>query len=109
MEEMDVEVRLPRRTKKQVNRSNYDCENIDSATYFKRTTYIPVLEDIVQDMEKRFTEEVMKCFSLNILIPAQFQEAGDVTKLSESQSPICEIYSSLMKKTKQSMQLQLLN
>ncbi|KAG8180978.1 hypothetical protein JTE90_024726 [Oedothorax gibbosus] len=109
MEEMDVEVRLPRRTKKQVHRSNYDCENNDPETYFKRATYIPVLEDIVQDMEKRFTEEVMKCFALNILIPAQFQEAKDVTKLNDSLSPICEKYSSLIKKTKQSMQLQLLN
>lgn len=76
MEELDVEMSVPRLTGRQRHRENCD-HNDDAMTYWKRTVFIPTLDHVTSDMRERFAEENMYHLKFNILLPSQLLKHDD--------------------------------
>uniref|UniRef100_A0A8C5QC55 52 kDa repressor of the inhibitor of the protein kinase n=1 Tax=Leptobrachium leishanense TaxID=445787 RepID=A0A8C5QC55_9ANUR len=66
--ELGVELKLPRVVHRQVHRLNYNVESIDE--YFRKSLYIPLLDNIINDLKSRFPENAMQCLQIQILMPA---------------------------------------
>lgn len=66
MEELDVEISVPRLTGRQRHRENC-VHNDDAMTYWKTTVFIPTLDHVTTDMGERFAEENIYHLKFNIL------------------------------------------
>ncbi|CAH1170910.1 unnamed protein product [Phaedon cochleariae] len=85
VEELDVEMSVPRLTGRQRHRENCD-HNDDAMTYWKRTVFIPTLDHVTTDMRERFAEENIYHLKFNILLPSQLlQHDGNVLTLKLNQ------------------------
>lgn len=74
---VNIEIILPRIVGRQTNRENY--ESRDPEEYFRRSIFIPLLENICQDMKGRFGHSTLHCFGLrNILPKVLLFEEGEV-------------------------------
>lgn len=111
MEEMNVEIRLPRRVGRQVHRPNSDStsDSDDPLIHWKRTIYIPILDSILVDIKTRFKDESMKCFSLYTLVPINLDKIPDLVTLQRSLDPIAAQYSSLLRIDTSALKTKLLN
>lgn len=65
--ELEVPVVLPRITKSQKNRPNPEVKTCED--YFRITVFIPLLDNIIEDLQVRFNDSSMLMFDFNILIP----------------------------------------
>ncbi|XP_063235854.1 52 kDa repressor of the inhibitor of the protein kinase-like [Bacillus rossius redtenbacheri] len=63
---LDVEIRKPRTTAKQIHRENYDT---DDAECYYRAIYNSMLDFILIDMKSRFSEDCLKSFDIRLLVP----------------------------------------
>lgn len=110
METMDVEIRIPRLAEKQVNRLNYPSTSSDNRDrilqHWKRSVYIPMLDNIIADMNDRFSDNSVECYKLNIIVPTNLDKISD---LKSSFEPICDKYSTLLSQKKDTMIMKLLN
>lgn len=66
--ELGVELKLPRLVGRQVHRFNYNVESTEE--YYRKSLYIPLLDNIINDLKTRFPENSMQCFQIQILMPA---------------------------------------
>lgn len=64
--ELDVEVRLPRLASKQTKRANHDGTPEE---YYRRSIYIPLLDNVSSDLSTRLSQSSLECFGLRGIIP----------------------------------------
>ena len=68
-EELDYCIEIPRKPRRSVYRENYPS-NVPE-TYFRQSVYIPALENIIQDIKSRFSNETLELYDLNIFFPGK--------------------------------------
>lgn len=68
--ELDVDLKVPRINKKQTHRENYTLQSIDE--YYRINIFIPLLETIVENLQRRFTLPSMEAYDLSLFIPKTF-------------------------------------
>jgi len=68
MTELDIELKKPRLASKQKSRSNYSTTSIEN--YYKVSIYIPLLDNVIADLQSRFLNEKYHAIStLPLLLP----------------------------------------
>lgn len=73
---LGVDLRMPRITGRQTNRSNIETDCVES--YFRATIYVPLIESVVEDLRQRLPWEVLNVYCLNCLLPRNADnKAGD--------------------------------
>lgn len=76
MIEMDIEVKLPRLSKKQTNRANHPSKTTEE--YYRVSVYIPLLDSIIEDLKSRFLSKENKLLlNLCLLIPRYIVDITD--------------------------------
>ncbi|XP_017465537.1 PREDICTED: 52 kDa repressor of the inhibitor of the protein kinase-like [Rhagoletis zephyria] len=80
-EELNIEVKKPRTTGRQVRRENHDTSNCED--YFRVSMYIPLLENIIEDLKTRFSQEILEGFQLCSLLPKNIKDltSNEITHL----------------------------
>lgn len=73
MTELDLEVALPRLSKRQKNRPNPPAET--PYEYYSWTVYYPILDAIITDLKDRFKPQIRNALELNYLIPANIMQS----------------------------------
>lgn len=69
MNKLDIDLKLPRISKRQTQRSNTPAQSLEE--YYRRVLYIPLLENISEDLQSRFLNAKTKItFILMLLIPS---------------------------------------
>lgn len=97
MEILDIEITKPRTVKKQKYRDNFDVSDNDICTYWRRSIYVPLLDEIINDFDVRFSGENMKCFNLNFLMPSNLtQIINNSDQLNNAIEIISNQYSNLL-------------
>lgn len=51
MNDLDIDIKLPRISKRQINRSNTPAQSTEE--YYRRVLFIPLLENILEDLKSR--------------------------------------------------------
>jgi hypothetical protein len=76
MIEMDIEVKLPRLSKKQTNRANHPSKTTEE--YYRVSVYIPLIDSIIEDLKSRFLSKENKLLlNLCLLIPRYIVDTTD--------------------------------
>ena len=70
-----VDISKPRTSQKQTKRSNPEAS--DAETYFRVCIYVPLLDDILAQLDSRFTPHMKKAMRLNRLVPASTEFEGE--------------------------------
>lgn len=106
--EVGVELKVPRITGRQSNRENYTSRThlntkiipeTPSARapeeYFRRCIYIPLLDNICEDMKERFGNSTLQCFGLRNLMPNILlsEDGGDFKTKQEQLEGVLEQFS----------------
>jgi len=66
-EKLDVDEAKPRTCGRQTKRENYDVKTCED--YYRVSVYIPLLDTIKEDLEARFSQEVLDGYQLSVLLP----------------------------------------
>lgn len=82
--DLDVEIKMPRLAGVQRHRPNYATS--DPEDFFKKSIYIPLLDNIVIDLKSRFPKDTVECFGLQLLIPTSILRESDPPHQSDSDS-----------------------
>ncbi|CAH1113980.1 unnamed protein product [Psylliodes chrysocephalus] len=77
---LDLEIIKPRVTQRQTHRPNISAENSES--YFRLSIYIPLLDNILQDLQFRFNEESLNTYEFNIFFPSIFKSVKTLQMVS---------------------------
>lgn len=89
-EELHVELKLRRISGNQNYRENYSSDN--SISYFRQSIYVPVLDNVVEDLKSRFPCETLELYNLSVLFPdfkGFYKDNGEsVQILAEKYSPL---------------------
>ncbi|CAG9827662.1 unnamed protein product [Diabrotica balteata] len=86
-EQLDIKLRMPRIVYRQNQPANSREE------YFRRSMYLPVLDNILTDLEERLSPEVMDLFNLRVVLSKRVVQNNG--KLSDSILKVlenCDIY-----------------
>ncbi|XP_025405608.1 52 kDa repressor of the inhibitor of the protein kinase-like, partial [Sipha flava] len=67
---IDVELRMPRSCKQQKNRSNYFTNNVED--YYRISIFIPLLDNVIDDLKTRFSQNTLELFQLSFFLPSNF-------------------------------------
>lgn len=82
--DLDIDVKVPRITGRQINRSNYTAASPEE--YYRKSIYIPLLDNVINDLKDRFPKETLKCFGLRLLIPSYLvKDASSLDKNKEDE------------------------
>ena len=84
MDQLNIEPSMPRITGRQTGRANTPSKNPEE--YYRRTIFIPMLDNILCDLSTRFTRNTLNCFHLFSLLPKNI-----VTKSDEALSEAANI------------------
>lgn len=71
-EKLGVEIRIPRRAGKQIHRDNTEGDTPE--IYFRRTIHIPLLDNVIEDLKCRFSDEVLQLFNFSFLFSSAMSE-----------------------------------
>ena len=66
-EKLNIEIKVPRQTNRQVHRGN--LPHRDPKDYYKKIIYIPLLDNVLTDLNDRFSETLIDFIDINFLIP----------------------------------------
>ncbi|KAJ8679037.1 hypothetical protein QAD02_014824 [Eretmocerus hayati] len=66
-DKIDVVIRMPRVVANQNHRDNHPAQTPEE--YFKRSVYIPLLDNVLEDLNARFAQNTMELYHLFILLP----------------------------------------
>lgn len=88
-----MELKLPRRTSKQIHRDNYNTDNTED--YFRIFLFIPYLESIIISIKERFFDEKLKMFALFHLHPKKMKHMQR-EKFLKTIELISTVYASLL-------------
>lgn len=94
LEALAVEIKVPRLASRQTQRVNTPASN--ALDYWKKVIFIPVLDYITSDLTERFSDKMLKCFSLNELIPKNLMLLTDYNSLKEKMTLICQQFPGLI-------------
>jgi len=72
---IDLKLKLPRRSVKQVHRENYPTNDVE--VYFRQSLFIPYLESVIMSLKDRFSDEKLKIFTLYNLNPKKMKLMSD--------------------------------
>ena len=68
-QELDVEIKIPRKCGLQVYRENYSAT--DPEILYRQSIYIPALDNVIQDLEARFSIQTLELYHFSVLFPKQ--------------------------------------
>lgn len=87
---LGTEMTLPRITARQTNRPNAKAESAEA--YYRVNIFIPLLDSIIEDLNDRFTDEILNVFELNVLVPNIILEKtqSDLHLLNDSVNSILD-------------------
>jgi hypothetical protein len=74
MEIMEVDVKIPIIVKRETNRANYPStsdsgnERDDVVSYWRKSVYIPILDQVITDLKQRFSDDAMPFFFIESFI-----------------------------------------
>lgn len=74
-EEVNVAPSIPRTTGRQRYRDNTEHSSVEE--YYCRCTIIPLLDNLIQQMDDRFDNTKMLASKLLCLVPSELSEASD--------------------------------
>lgn len=66
--ELGMQLTIPRRTGRQVHRENYPTN--DPLNFYKQSIFIPLIENVLEDLKDRFSEETLSLYNLSMLFPS---------------------------------------
>jgi len=96
MSKLGTELKLPRTTKRQTYRNNIEVNPEDSQGYWRISIYIPILDEVINDFDNRFSNDNMQCSNLNFLMPSNLMKCFKNTEqLNQSIKDISNQYSEL--------------
>lgn len=72
---MDIEIKVPRICSRQTKRANYPVTSDED--YYRVSVYIPMLDNIIQDLRSRFTSDVLDVLMLPVLMPEVVVNTND--------------------------------
>ncbi|XP_025192639.1 52 kDa repressor of the inhibitor of the protein kinase-like [Melanaphis sacchari] len=84
---LDVEIIKPRIAKRSVYRANQLNSDSIPEVFYRISIYIPILDSVINDLQNRFSEDVLNSFDLRILMPATID--FEALKKSEENNAIC--------------------
>jgi len=90
---LDIDIKLPRRTGHQVYRENHEASFPEE--FYRRTIYIPHLENMIHQMEVRFLPTEQLCLKLQYSIPAFVKRGSFVAVQDTLDMYSCDVDSSL--------------
>lgn len=65
--ELDVEIKTPKLVGRQIHRENYSSS--EPEPYYRKSIYIPVLDNMISDLEVRLSENTLELYNFSILYP----------------------------------------
>lgn len=71
----DIELRVPRKVKRQKHRDNYPSD--DPLVYYRQAIYIPMIEYVIEDLKSRFPDETLEMYNLSILFPSTKKSSSE--------------------------------
>jgi len=97
VEKIDIEVQVPRITKRQRYRDNFDVSGDDIYTYWRLSIYIPLLDEIIHDFDISFSGDNTQGFNLNFLVPSNLTQIINNSNLfNNAIEKVLNQYSSLL-------------
>ncbi|XP_050505348.1 52 kDa repressor of the inhibitor of the protein kinase-like [Diabrotica virgifera virgifera] len=96
-EKLGVQLKMPRVVKSQRHRENYEAETV--MEYYRMSMYIPLLDNVITDLQTRFSEENLLCFDLNLLMPANMLNTNVSEKCLELNvrlQKVCQNFKTLL-------------
>lgn len=71
--EMGFDLQIPRLARRQIHRENYCADSV--VEYYRKSLYIPLLDNVVQDLKDRLPQTTMLCLELRIFMPTVLLKA----------------------------------
>ena len=70
-EELNIELKKPRIVSRQVHRENHsNADNsVDIESYYRQSVYNPTLDNIIRDIEDRFSDDILELYNFSVLFP----------------------------------------
>jgi len=66
-----IDLKIPRNCSRQKNRANYPTNNTEE--YYKLAIFIPLLNNVINDLKARFSQKTLECFNLSYnILPDKF-------------------------------------
>ncbi|KAL4092040.1 hypothetical protein QTP88_026614 [Uroleucon formosanum] len=65
-----VDLKIPRVCSRQTNRANFPTNNVEE--YYKFAIFIPLLDNVINDLKARFSQKTLECFNLSYILPTKF-------------------------------------
>lgn len=96
-EELGTEIVVPRTACRQIHRDNHPGANAED--FFRRSIYIPLIDNIKEDLKARFPDDVKKLFRFFILFPTAAKEWNEDER-NESIKILAEKYCFYFKESK---------
>lgn len=88
-EKLGVLLTMPRIVKTQRHRENHEAATV--MEYYRRSMFIPLLDQVNVDLQERFSQENLMCFDLNLLLPEHILRTTNINNKEESNKRICEV------------------
>lgn len=87
LNDLDIQLSVPRQVGRQVYRTN--APNSNPEEFFKISIYLPLLDNVLQDLNSRFDEETFNLFHLNSVMPTNItsQTQQNIGNISEKIVP----------------------
>jgi hypothetical protein len=99
---MDVEPTIPRRTSRQVHRSNVSTD--DPEEYYRISVGIEFLDHLISSLKDRFTEDAKKAFQTAQLLPFHVVDTSadfeDLLSLYDSDLPDADLFAAELRRWK---------
>lgn len=67
LESLELDIKVPRTAGRQTKRSNVPHQTAEE--YFRRSIFIPLLDNIISDLQSCFPEKTLDTFQLTALLP----------------------------------------
>jgi len=82
-ERLGFEIKVPRLAKKQTHRANYPATNAEE--YYRRAIFVPLLDNIVVDLQERLPKDTLEVFDFNSLLPTRILKISPQKKKRNSE------------------------
>lgn len=89
LNDLDIQPTLPRLPKKATHRENHPVNSAEC--YWRVTIYIPLLDNVVSDLESRFSKDILDIYDLNIFLPSVIIRSSD-SVIDEKMSSLAKKY-----------------
>lgn len=73
--ELEMEITVPRKPGRQAYRENYPANEAEN--YYRQAIYIPIIENVTEDLKRRLSDDAIKLYSFSILFPTSKPDDDD--------------------------------